>query len=411
MSSSLFVEKGKDISSRNFFLWTFAMVLFFSISSNPQWRADYLLWYGSLAFVFISYLFVFNWSVSIKNFSFEIWLISFIVLGFISLFWSLSVSTGMDVLKNLIVFLVVIVLIHSSVNYGFNINILLKCYFVAIVINAIYIVLTIDISQLGETQLGTHVLEGWNGNGIGFMTARGVLFGLYLFGQTKKKIEKALYILVVVLLSILTMYTGSRTAFIVLVVELVLMFWMSNPKKIIRNMIITVVVITAFLYLIMNVEDFYNVLGSRMEGLFALFTGEGKVDSSSDIRDTFINNGKQWFSENPLFGYGINNYKILNQGVTGRFTYSHNNFIELAVNLGVIGLVWYYSVYLKVIVKLLRSFKNNPLAVFLISALIASLISHYGDVTYYEFYQNFLLLLCLFAVEKKGMKNYYEGKH
>lgn len=404
MSSTLNIEKSKDVSSQKHFIWVLAMITFFAVSINPQWNVDYLLWYGSLAFVFISYLFVFNWSLSIKNFSFEIWLISFIALGIFSLLWSLSVTVVVDVLKSLIVFLVIIILIHSSINYGFNINTLLKCYFVAIVINAIYIVLTIDISQLGETQLGTHVIEGWNGNGIGFIMAQGALFGLYLFSQTKKKIERALYVLLIVSLSILTMYTGSRTAFIMLVAEFILMFWMNNPKKIIRNIIITVVALLAVLYIIMNIEGFYNVLGSRMEGLFALLTGEGKVDSSADIRDTFIKNGKQWFSENPLIGYGMNNYKVLNQAATGKFTYSHNNFIEMAVNLGVIGLVWYYSVYLNLIVKLLKLFKNNPLIVFLFSALIASLISQYGTVSYYGFYQNFLFMLCFFSINitKKG---------
>ena len=51
---------------------------------------------------------------------------------------------------------------------------------------------------------------------------------------------------------------------------------------------------------------------------------------------------------------------------------------------------------------------NNKLSVFLLVSLIGSLISHYGTVSYYDFYQNFLLLLCFCAInrtEREGRNN------
>ena len=153
----------------------------------------------------------------------------------------------------------------------------------------------------------------------------------------------------------------------------------------------------------MNVDAFYTVLGSRFEGLFALFRGEGDVDGSADIRNVFIENGKKWFSEHPILGYGINNYKVLNQSAVGRFTYAHNNFIELAVDLGVVGLIAYYSVYVYLIIRLLQLVRENTINIFLLSALVASLISHYGTVSYYDFYQKFLILLCFFAINQSNI--------
>ena len=200
------------------------------------------------------------------------------------------------------------------------------------------------------------------------------------------------------MLAVVTMYTGSRTAFVALIASGILYFWFRHPTKMVRNILVTALIVVVAFYLIMNIPAFYNVLGSRFEGLFALFSGSGKVDSSADIRDTFIENGKIWFLENPILGYGVNNYKMLNGPATGRFTYAHNNFIELAVDLGVVGLVWYYSVYVYVIFKLLKMMKRNPVSVYLLSALVASLISHYGTVSYYDFYQNFLLMLCFYVV-------------
>ena len=104
--------------------------------------------------------------------------------------------------------------------------------------------------------------------------------------------------------------------------------------------------------------------------------------------------------EKPVLGYGLNNYKVLNRAATHRFTYAHNTFIEIAVNQGIVGLVWYYSVYAYLIVRLFKVIKNKPLNAFLLAALVVSLIGQYGSVTYYKFYDNFLLMLCFYMVNK-----------
>ncbi len=386
-------------------LWMLILAWYFALASNSDWRLISSVWYGTLALVLLVYLFTFNGRFPLKGLSFELWLLSFIGLGLLSILWSFSSKMCMEVIKNLIVIFVMLLLVHFSLNFGFDVNLVLTSYFVSILINALYIVTMIDLTALGEIQLGVNLLEGWNGNGIGFMMAQGVLFGCYLFKKTKNKLGKVLILLCVVALAFLTIYTGSRTAFIMLVAELILLFWLSHPTRMISNIIITGLVLVGALYLVMNVESFYTVLGSRLEGLFALFTGEGKVDSSADIRDTFIQNGKRWFLEQPAFGYGINNYKVMNQEATGRFTYSHNTFIDIAVGLGIVGLVWYYSVYAYLMVRLLRSFRNNPLNIFLLTALVASFISQYGTVSYYFLYQNLLLMLCFFAVNNTKKEN------
>lgn len=386
------------ISLTNAQVWSFSLILFFAINMNYDWRKGYLAWYGCLAFVFAAYLLFSNGRILLKRLAFFYWLFSFVVLCVISLAWSLSVSTGMVIVKSFVVYFAVLLLIQLSINLRYKIDTLLKCYLVATLINAIYVAVTIDVETLGEVQLGGQMLEGWNGNGIGYMAAQGALIGYYLLKTTSRKTEKTFFLFCVVAFAILTLYTGSRTAFLMLLAELVLYYWLSHPTKVVRNVMVSALVLIGAFYLIMNVETFYNVLGSRMEGLFALFSGEGEVDSSASIRDVFIKNGKLWFFERPILGYGIDNYRVLNQEATGRFTYAHNTFIELAVDLGIIGLVWYYSVYAYLMVKLVKLVKHGPIYVFLLSALVTSFVSQYGGVSYHSFYQNLLLLLCFFII-------------
>ena len=397
-------NKKTNLSIKGEIFWAIVLTLFFTINMNKDWNRSYLIWYGILALVVISYFLVFRGQMVVRNSKFILWMLALMALGLVSILWCLSVDMVFDVLKNLLICFAVILFIQFSIENGFRIDTILIGYFIATLITALYILFTIDLAQLGDTQLGVEIIEGWNGNGIGFMMAQGALIGVYLSGKSDTKVKKILSLLGIIFLSILTMFTGSRTAFIVLVGGFILYFCFLTPSKIFKNLFISAIVITLAFIIIMNNESFYKVLGSRFEGLFALFTGEGTVDGSSKIRDIFIENGKQWFTEHPILGVGLNNYKVLNQGATGRFTYAHNNFIEIAVNLGLVGLILYYSVYVYLIKNLIKTAKNNKMNAFLLSALIVSLISHYGTVSYYDFYQNFLLFLCFYMVGKFKQK-------
>lgn len=385
---------------KNEHLWIFALTLFFAVNMNYDWREGYVAWYGTLAIVFCAYLLTFHGRFPLRRLTFSYWLLSFMALCLFSLIWSISTSESMTIIKSLIVCFAVLLLIQFSLNYGFSVDTMLKCYLVATAINTVYLIFAIDLSELGDTQLGTHLMDGWNGNGIGFMMTQGVLIGYYLFEKSKIQYEKIFCIVCICGFAALTIYTGSRTAFIMLIVEMVMYFWMRHPTKIVGNIVTIMIAIAIILYLVMNVKSFYNVLGHRLEGLFALFGGSGEIDSSANIRDTFIDNGKMWFAKKPFLGYGINTYKVLNKAATGRAVYAHNTFIELAVDLGIVGLILYYSVYIYLAYKLFKTIKGKPINVFLLSALIASLISQYGTVSYYDFYQNFLIMLCFFATNK-----------
>ena len=398
-------KTGAGLIVKRELLWTIALTVFFTINMNYDWRTGYIAWYGSLLLIAYSYFTIYK-VMEIRMTPFIKWLISFAVLGFASVFWCRSSAPVIDITKTNIVYIAVLLLMQFSINFGYKIDTMLRGYFIATVINSIYVFMTIDVAKLGDVQIGNQMLDGWNGNGIGFMAAQGAFIGLYLCGQCKKTSGKLLYLLGMIGFSFLTFYTGSRTAFIVLLGSFVMCFWLSNPTKIVSNIIITVLVLCGVMYLVMNVESLYNVLGVRLEGLFSLFSGEGEVDSSADIRDVFIQNGKRWFAEKPIIGYGLNNYRVLNKVATGRYTYAHNTFIELAVNLGIVGLIWYYSVYIYLGKRFISIFKNNPLNIFLFTALAVSLVSQYGTVSYYSFYQNFLLMLSFYTVthtNKKGM--------
>src|SRR5699024_210938 len=133
-------------------------------------------------------------------------------------------------------------------------------------------------------------------------------------------------------------------------------------------------------YISLNNPLLYNVLGSRIEGLFARFTGEGKVEGSTSRRMHMINSGLNFFKEERLFRHGIDSCRQLTRNYVGDYRYSHNNYVELLVSVGVFGTVIYYFGLLSVLKKSFN--KTNPYLIFPFVVIATILIIDYGLVSY-----------------------------
>ena len=106
------------------------------------------------------------------------------------------------------------------------------------------------------------------------MAAEALHGGFYLIDKTKSRVTKLLILCINIFFFFVAMFTGSRTAFIMLVAGVLLYFYIKRPTKILRNVILTGLLFGVILYLMVNVEGIYNVLGARFKGLLALITCE-----------------------------------------------------------------------------------------------------------------------------------------
>ena len=148
---------------------------------------------------------------------------------------------------------------------------------------------------------------------------------------------------------------------------------------------IVIAAVAAVYYLIMNVPAFYAVIGERLEGLFGMLNGDfAHADGSSKIRSQMIQMGMQkWFSS-PLWGYGFDSFKYYNRSMIGLFYYSHNNFVELLYDLGIIGFVIYYWFYWKLFYTAWKGkISYTPeIRSFVIGFVLSMLVFEYGAVNY-----------------------------
>ena len=152
----------------------------------------------------------------------------------------------------------------------------------------------------------------------------------------------------------------------------------------------------------MNVPLLYDLGGNRIESFLNSLNG-GETDGSTSFRIHMIEWGIEWFHNRPYFGHGLMNYKAL-LGTMGTWagtegTYAHNNYIELLVDVGIVGTVIYYSLYASLLFKGIRKIKERNLTrLILLGLLVAILISEYGLVTYYDKSIQAVLVLIWFAI-------------
>jgi O-antigen ligase len=127
----------------------------------------------------------------------------------------------------------------------------------------------------------------------------------------------------------------------------------------------------------------YDVLGYRIDMMLDGLRGEDGGYSMTE-RTMMIAYGFDFIMEKPWLGNGFNAFSTLFGNITGWYTYSHNNFIELLVNTGIVGLIIYYSLTFYIIKGLWKpALKDrDALSQILFLYTIITMVLDYAMVSY-----------------------------
>ena len=401
-----FKRKQKPVVVGPLFLILTAM---YTIAYNDDFRARSILWYG-ISVVVIGYLALIISSKYMKKplGLYAFWAGAFFCFSFISGLWALDVNPTFTTSKSLFLVCVVNILLSFIVETKEDIQNVLLANLFALGLYLIYVLLNVDFSQLGEDRLGAGIGALWNANDVGLKLSVGFTISLY-FGLDKKYAKwRLLFFAVAMLFAGIGLFTGSRKVFLMLIGIAALFMFLYSKHKLI-GIAIAVVAAIGLYFAVMKIEPLYNVLGERLENMIAGLFGEGTTEGSFNTREEMIKLGWGWFLERPLFGYGMNNYRILYEQATGLNTYSHNNFIEILINGGIVGFFLYYFIYGYVFVKLFKPafFERDVMAILLFSVNLILLILQVALISYYQTIFNCVLLLAVLYIEisKKTYKN------
>lgn len=229
-----------------------------------------------------------------------------------------------------------------------------------------------------------------NSNILANLLMKSALYAIWLLVYSENKIIHKMVLTLCLVASYYGMFLSGGRKFIIIpaiFLYILLIFKRDSHgrKHLVKYTGVVIAIVIAVYYLIMNVPAFYAVIGERMESLFSFIrTGHSISGKSAEIRATMIEIGFNKWMDSPIWGYGFDSFKYYNRLMTGHFYYSHNNYIELLYNLGIIGFAIYYWFYWKLFYVAWKG-KNSytpEIRAFVIGIVFSMLVFEYGAVNY-----------------------------
>ncbi len=309
-----------------------------------------------------------------------IWYGLFIVLGVVSSIWADVFSRSFGPISKMIQILVVSYCLIIHIDSYEKLESYITSSIIASFVLVVYIFALTPSSMWFSGFLGS--VTSYNTNDIGCAVSIAVIFSYY---KAFIKHKKYMYALCAIFFFV-AILTSSRKALFMSVLGIV-MITMFNFRA--KNYVLRLMVIFALMALVIlmiyEIPALYNTVGVRLDSIIEYIMEDKSADSSMAIRQYFIDMAKMFYYENPVFGIGLNNFAYRLSLYDGMVSYAHNNYCEIAADLGTIGLIVYYWFYLYIAIKLVAQIINGHKTALVFSAMmLLFLIFEYGMVNYYK---------------------------
>lgn len=324
----------------------------------------------------------------------------FLVLCMLSLSYSNNVNYGLDKLKGLLINVLTSIIAFYFILKNFNEQTLKIFIFLFISLGICLTVILLtqsNISYDGRTEILL-----WSHSGTGRFLGFSFIVSIYYFYMKRNNISFIFTIIIIfgVILS------GSRAVIIFLLpfyLISIFNFIKNNTKILYRQFlpIILLVIISFILYIHYNLP--------RLETRFInIATLNFAVDDSLNFRLEGLYKAIYMIKENPIFGWGIGGYDInfSEYKSSGFMRYPHNIIIEVLVELGILGSLYFIATMVTVFINLFNI--NKYLFLFFIFAFLTALFS--GDIQYQKALFISISLLLLNNNEKVIVSNLLNTK-
>lgn len=320
------------------------------------------------------------------------WLVfGFHFISFASYFWANDKNIVIEKDKQLAFLILLMFAIYQILDSKRKINFIINSFIISGVVMFFYSLLIYGFDGMiqavysGE-RLGKAISME---NTFGSLAAISTIITIARGNQYRIKI---LY-LAAVLPGFLVLASGSRTGVLMTIIGIfILVIGSSQKKKLLKFLAVLPITVIAVYYLL-KMPIFAHIL-KRFTEVKTVMQG-GTADGL--MRKNLIIWGLGWFLKKPFWGYGLANYGYLLQGLIGVNVYAHNNFVELLVDIGLIGATFYYSMHIYSIFHLHKfSTKDNGEAIVLLSLIIAWTLTEVSSVHYLD-KTNYVILGIIFT--------------
>ncbi|MCK4306021.1 MAG: O-antigen ligase family protein, partial [Candidatus Eisenbacteria sp.] len=163
-------------------------------------------------------------------------------------------------------------------------------------------------------------------NSLGGVSMGAIPYVVFLFPVVRTWLLRIPMLVLAATATTCVLYTGSRTAYVAFFAFGLVWFFMSRRKK--RWLIIALVISAVA----------YPVIPQHYKERFTSITGQEAEGQSKGARTEILRDAWQILLENPA-GVGIASFPTVRQQRFGRSQDTHNLYLEVAINLGIQGLV------------------------------------------------------------------------
>lgn len=180
-----------------------------------------------------------------------------------------------------------------------------------------------------------------------------------------------------------------------------LLLSIKDPKSLIRMLTIGFLAIIAFLYFVdvASIIDSFVKVMARFDAFQTELQGLDRQGSTAE-RLRLIYFGLEHFTEAPILGHGVDNYR--NYYPNGQ--YAHNNFIEVLFDLGLIGIVMFYAMYF-IVIRSVFKIKDIHLKIIILIVLINAVMIDMARVSYDDKLTIYLLAFFSVLAEQNSRKS------
>lgn len=203
-------------------------------------------------------------------------------------------------------------------------------------------------------------------NGLGSFTAIVIVLS---FGMLITQKHKIFYLFSMLLNLFVLFGAASRMSLFMLISGILVLSYIIFvvwPKKktigFIKFILIVALIIYLLWFIMSSLPIFSNIL-ERFTSTLSFFLADSDYAEGTQLRGSLITLGINAFLEHPILGIGYNNARYAAITVIGREMFSHNNYIEILANGGIVAFLIFYIPYMILFYKLSKLLKTKRIEV------------------------------------------------
>ena len=332
------------------------------------------------------------------------YMVIFFVFCILSTLWAEDASRTLVIVRGMLMVLIEMTIVYSCHYERTSVDSFLKLIMYGGYIVVFYAVLRYGWSNIisafsEDIRISNELL---NANTLGMCAAYSMVINFYYILYERPRLLDLLMVPSLVIIAA----SGSRKSIVIVVSGMLALVFLKNlqNKNFATNMLkgfIGLILVVGIFFLLSRLPIF-EILRSRMNGLWSIVTGTAVKGTSGYIRMVYNETGIELFKQHPILGIGLHNASRYIGQYYGHVHF-HNNFIELLACGGIVGFLVHYSIYFCLFVFFWKTRKNRTKEYDICLILLAiRFVMGYGHIQYYQILTYFyLMVFYLFAVRKK----------